>query len=326
LILFIKNVTFKIRQEIELTMTNDVPPSSQSPGFETYIESWDSRYQSVINGMPMQNGMTVDISFDNWGAKLDPATEKQIVGIYNSLEAKAKEEGVSINIKLSFGGATYPMPGLANSKAASALAQQVSGVLTYFQSQYGINFSGVDLDIESSNSSEANVSSFIQDLRTDVGPDKIISLTIPGQGWSGFYHNLATDPNVMNAVSNYQFMEYDIWVGADSLENQIKADILTYTGKAGTQAPPPNDNQTCWGLPPSKVHLGLMPGPDDQKQNLTPQAAEDLAQFAKDQGLGGVMIWSEDRDAGTDKSPPTGYPPFTFSNDILDVLNQNDYQ
>ncbi len=31
----------------------------QGPGFETYIESWDSNYQSVINGMPMQNGMTV---------------------------------------------------------------------------------------------------------------------------------------------------------------------------------------------------------------------------------------------------------------------------
>ncbi len=216
------------------------------------------------------------------------------------------------------------MPSIANAQAASALSQQVSGVLTYFQNQYGIDFSGVDLDVESASNSEANVSSFIQDLRNNIGSGKILSLTIPAQGWSGFYHDLATDPNVVNAVDSFQFMEYDIWVGADSLEDQIKADILTYTGQAGTPAPPPNNSTTCWGLPPSKVHLGLMPGPDDQNQILTPQAAEDLTQFAKDQGLGGVMIWSEDRDAGTDNSPPTGYPAFTFSNDILNILNQKD--
>lgn len=75
-------------------MSGQINPSSNQtpPSFETYIESWDSNYQTVINGMPLQNGMTVDIAFDNWGANLDPWTEGQVVGIYRALEAKAQAQ------------------------------------------------------------------------------------------------------------------------------------------------------------------------------------------------------------------------------------------
>lgn len=210
------------------------------------------------------------------------------------------------------------MPGISSPQDASHLAAQVSGVLTYFQNAYGINFSGVDLDIEAATNTETNVAAFIQDLRSNLGANKIISLTIPGQAWTGFYRDLATDPIVKASVDSYQFMEYDIWNGSDSFEDQIKADIGTYIGASGAPAPSPNGSQTCWGLPPSKIHLGLMPGNDDEREYLSLQAAQDLAQFAKDQGLGGIMIWDSDRDAGT--SGNTGNPPFTYSQDILAVL------
>lgn len=292
-------------------MDNDIEPSQ--PGFETYINWWDSQWQSMIDQMPMHNGMTIDIAFDNWGQPLDPSSEARIVAMYQEIQKAAKKQGVSsIDVKLSFGGATYGMPTLNNPADAQNLANSLSSTLQHFKTAYGIDFSGVDLDVEAATNTEPMVAEFLGDLRNNLGQDKVISLTMPGQGWGTLYQQLAMDPSVQNNVSYFQMMEYDIWPG-NSFVQQIEADVNTYIGAQGTTGPA---GLPCWGIPADKLRLGLMPGKDDQGHMLTPEDATTLTDFAKAQGLSGVMIWDSFRDGeGT-----TGYSPFTFSNDIMNDL------
>lgn len=289
---------------------------SSPSGFETYVNWWDSQWQSMIDSMPMHSGMTINIAFDNWGLPLDPATEERIVALVKEIRKAAIAKGISpdsINIKLSFGGATYGMPSLNSPQDAQALANQLSGVLQYFKTTYGIDFSGIDLDIESGYNQAQYVADFIHDLRANIG-DKVLSLTIPGQAWAGLYYQLATDPNVQDDLSYFQIMEYDIWQGTSTLKDQIEADLDVYLGPVGTKDPVMGLD--CWGIPPSKLRLGLMPGKDDMGHTLDPKAAEELAQFAKTKGLSGVMIWDTFRDG----EKVTGYDPFIFSIDLINTL------
>ena len=78
-------------------------------------------------------------------------------------------------------------------------------------------------------------------------------------------------------------MEYDIWVApGKSLPDQIEDDVNYYVKN--------------WGVDPSKIHIGLMPGKDDQGHNLSVADAQKVAQYVMSAGLGGVMTWDLDRD------------------------------
>ncbi|MGE5195814.1 MAG: glycoside hydrolase family 18 protein [Anaerolineae bacterium] len=304
-----------VANQIEQRKTDEVMTSTR---FETYVDWWDSNWKRMIDTMPMQNGMAIDVAFDNWGQPLDATKEQKIVEITKEIRSAAEQKNVSLSMKLSFGGGTYPMPILETLADASNLANRIVSCLQHFKTDYGIDFDGIDLDVESAKNNVTYVADFIKILRKELdligNPHKIISLTIPGQGWSGFYYNLATDSDVQLAIDCFEFMEYDFWQGAPTMQEQIEKDILTYIGPKG--APSSNPPQKCWGIPASKVRVGLMPGNDGDGHNLSPEAALRLSQFAMAQGLNGVMIWNAFRDG----ERHTGQAPFAYTQDILHVL------
>ncbi len=307
----------------------------ESVQYETYLESWDSGWYSALTGLPPipptsqtnYNNVALNISFASYdfpglnGLQF-ANTPTDVNTVINYVHGN---QGL---VKLAFGGASYApgnyfisqTPGWPNN--IPQLAAGIKGILDTY------SFDGVDLDIEDSNPSgvtkedfAAQLFSFIVQLRQAL-PTKIISLTIPAQGWGQYWEILAKQvaaakPSPVNYIN---FMEYDIWVNPElsSFADQIKNDIITYISPTNTA--PPTNYAAGWGIPPSLIQLGLMPGYDDNNQYLTISSAQDLTNFAIQQGLFGVMTWSLDRDAGTDPNPSTGEPPYAFSNAIRAIL------
>jgi hypothetical protein len=102
-------------------------------------------------------------------------------------------------------------------------------------------------------------------------------------------------------------MEYDIWVDPSSTyAGQIQYDIEYY--------------MTTWGVNPTKLILGLMPGRDDTSKDLTLQDALNLTAFAKNKGLQGVMTW----DANNDGKGCDGNAPYAYSMGIQSMLSKTE--
>ena len=68
-----------------------------------------------------------------------------------------------------------------------------------------------------------------------------------------------------------------------------------------------------------KIILGLMPGNDDSKRDLTLQYALNLTAFAKSTGLQGVMTWT----ANIDGDGCDGNAPYAYSLGIQSILNKS---
>ena len=261
--------------------------SSSSPSFETYLESWDGNWQKALNAFlndpNFKPGATVDISFGNFTFSTDPSGNiTGIGGLQMSLAdfqtAIDESHAKGGKVKLALGGATYGASGHMNAETAALAAQTVKQ----------FNLDGLDLDIEDAPNPQDEIA-FIHSLRTDLGPDKSISLTIPGQD-SYVYTNIL--PFVKGDVTQFNIMEYDIWPGSNYVD-QIKADIQSLIAS---------------GVDPSQINLGLMPGKDDMGHDLSVSDAANLAAFAKSDGLVGVFIWDADRDyQGIDGNPSNAY-------------------
>jgi chitinase len=261
-----------------------VGPTSNDPSFESYVESWsgESTVMEELKKMNINSSTTIDISFDSF----DFTSGNPLPGLQFSAtpqgNAQALQDIVSYihsqggHVKLSFGGATYPLGPSLQAIGPAKLALDIANVVN----TYGLD--GVDLDIEDPQSMSSGVVPFIQALAKDM-PDKEISLTVPGQDWGAQDWITACAPS----VTAINFMEYDIWQGQGAPKGQVnvaqvESDISTYVNE--------------WGIPAGKIHLGLMPGSDDMGAHLTLAQAQQLTEFAKQQGLGGVMIWDANRD------------------------------
>jgi hypothetical protein len=102
-------------------------------------------------------------------------------------------------------------------------------------------------------------------------------------------------------------MEYYIQLApGNSLVEQAEEDMKSYASQ--------------FGLSMSQMSMGLMPGVSSESNNLTVADAVELAQWAAQNGLGGVSMWDinddysgEDGGGGND----------TYANAILAVLNQS---
>jgi chitinase len=268
---------------------------AQIPEYESYIESWDSEYMTVLQNMNIQSGVVVNVAFGNFQFSNNSKT----IGGLNFSSSDLKQvisyvHGRGGQVKISLGGATYPLTSTLKSVGPQHLATSVSACVAY----YGLD--GVDLDIEDNPNAQSEIT-FIQDLRQMLGSDKIITLTVPGQDWNGTAATVI--PAVKSDVTYFNFMEYDISITPSlGFVGTIQSDIGQY--------------QTMWGLSPSQIQLGLMPGNDDEGQNLSLQDAQNLTTWAIQQGLAGIMTWDLDRDyEGT-----TGQAPFAYSNAIMDIL------
>ncbi len=307
---------------------------------ESYLETWDPKWQSVVENLPpgpgdssstSYNGVTLNVSFACYN----------FPGL-NGLQYSSGDLVTTINFvkthggkaRVSFGGASYAPPCAPNyfisqtSGWPSNYAYLASGVLSAV-SDYSLD--GVDFDIEDPQPSNVSPQQFASDLitflkqvRAGLPAGKTLSITIPAQGWGTYWFYLATGVAAIPGLVDYiNFMEYDIWVGTPTYPQQIEADLTTYMASP-TTAPAPNYSQG-WGIPAGLIQLGLMPGCDDigNQQYLSLEDSDGLASTAKSLGLYGVMTWDLNRDAGSMNTPPCPVYPtnYEYIDGIRDVLS-----
>jgi chitinase len=272
----------------------------QQPQYETYVQSWSPDTMAALRAMNINANTTIDISFASFHFTWPqgPNGPAQMGGMQMpAQDLKALVDYVHSrggHVKIAFGGAN-PAYYLSNAMNPSGLSPgAVAGAIASVVKQYGLD--GVDLDIEDKPfppypGFAASASQMIKDLSWNLeqqGSKATISLTLEGQAWLPGSYVPELIKNSQQYVSHINFMEYNIWINPigqgpgkpNSYAQQIQSDINYY--------------HQNWGVDPSKIMLGLMPGRDeyDPPNNLTLDAAKQLATWAQQTGLAGVMTWS----------------------------------
>ncbi|MEM7175114.1 MAG: glycoside hydrolase family 18 protein [Chlamydiota bacterium] len=304
--------------------------------YETYLESWDPKWQIALEGMPpvaanssnSYEGVVLDIAFAEY--KFPGLNGVQFSDMPNDVQtvvSYVQDRGGKV--KISYGGASSAL----GTYYISATVGWPSNIATLANNIKAVvndhNFDGVDFDIEDPQPSQYSAATFAQQLfnfltavRAQL-PNKIITATIPGQAWGTYWEllaqQLANDPNHPKAVDSINFMEYDLWIGSSTLEEQVLADLQTYTGATNTI--PGSNGTPGWGIPANRIQLGLMPGNDDRSQFLSVSNAGFLTSHAVSLGLVGVMTWDLNRDSGTNPIPSLeGAAPYAYSEAIRSAL------
>jgi chitinase len=284
------------------------------PQYTTYITTWGTdplaQVQNMIKNGAIQSNTSVDIAFAsyNW----DPSNPNTIPGLGNLSSAELQQivkliHSVGAKVNLSIGGANS-----AYNYYGSTMYGQPWQTATYINNAiHNYGFDGIDFDVEGQASSmpadfATQQAEVINTLR-NLNPHVFISLTLPAQAWgSGDYQQKLLNLTIGN-INTFMPMEYDLWVApSNTYVQQIQSDVEYYMHN--------------WGIPANKITLGLMPGPNDMKQDLSLQDAIQLSKWAVSQGLNGVMTWDADNDAnGID-----GNAPYAYTQGIEKVL-QSDY-
>lgn len=102
-------------------------------------------------------------------------------------------------------------------------------------------------------------------------------------------------------------MEYFIQLApGNSLVQQAEADMQSYA--------------TTFGLSMSQMGMGLMPGTSSASNDLTVADATQLAQWAAQNGLGGIFMWDLNDDYSGEDG---GGGHDTYANAIQAVLSQS---
>jgi chitinase len=279
-----------------------------SKSFTTYVTTWNSdpltQIQDMINKLVIINNTRVVIAFASFnfdtstyipGFNITLDEVKQITSLVHSHGGK---------VSLSIGGQTYPFYGSSLYQQPGFLASNINTILNICE------FDGVDFDIEDSYQNvpvdfAIQAATLINSLKS-LNPNLYISLTTAAQAWAiGCYQQQLINLTIGN-LSSWQPMEYDIWIDPTSdYYDQIQYDINFYIN--------------TWEVPPQKIILGLMPGNDDMKHDLTLQGALNLTSFAIDKNLQGVMTW----DANTDSIGLDGNAPYAYCMGIQSLLNKN---
>ena len=281
--------------------------------FSVYITYWDNnmltQVQDMIDHGVIQQNTRVILAFASFNfisgqyipgfGSVTMDDVKNIVNLVHSLSAK---------ISLSIGGATYPLASSDLYGYPGELAENINGVLKL------CGFDGVDFDIEDNSLSvptnfAETASSIINTLRS-LNSELYITLTTPGQAWAeGMYQQSLLNMTIGN-IDAWQPMEYDLWLEptedrsklTDAYTNQIQSDIKYY--------------KTTWSVPSDKIILGLMCGQDDMTHVLTLQDALNLTDFARSEGLKGMMMW----DANIDGKGCAGNAPYAYSMGVQALL------
>lgn len=275
--------------------------------YTTYVTTWGTnplqQVQDMINKGVLQVGTRIVLAFASFNFEstdyvpgidggLTMADLQQITNLVHSHGGKAS---------LSIGGATYPFTGSSLYSHPGDLANNINQVLIK------CGFDGVDFDIEdyygnvpSDFTNQAG--SLINTLRS-LNNGLYITLTTPAQAWSAGCYQQSLLNLTIGSINAWQPMEYDLWIQAGSTyDEQIAWDIQYYI--------------STWGVAPSKMILGLMPGADDLGHILSLQEALNLTDFAKGHGLQGMMTW----DANIDSTGPDGNAPYAYSMGIQSML------
>ena len=278
--------------------------------YTTYVTTWGNNPLNQIKDMAAKNVLQSNTRVVLAFASFNFESTSYIPGIDGGLTIADIQQitsfvhSVGCKISLSIGGATYPFTGSSLYSRPGDLANNINQVLTM------CGFDGVDFDIEdyfgSVPSDFANqAASLINTLRS-LNNGLYITLTTAAQAWSaGCYQQQLLNLTIGN-INAWQPMEYDLWIQSGSTyAEQIQWDVNYYLN--------------TWQVSPSKLILGLMPGPDDMGHDLTLQSALNLTDMAKTLALQGVMTW----DANIDGAGPDGNAPYAYSLGILSLLNTN---
>jgi hypothetical protein len=275
--------------------------------YSTYITYWDNdpytQVQEMINQKVILPTTRIILAF----ASFNFSSPYYIPGL-GSLTLQQVQEltalvhSVHATISLSIGGATYPFTGSDLYSQPGVLATNIN------QIAQTCNFDGIDFDIEDAASTVPSdftnqAASLINTLHS-INPNLILTLTTAAQAWAPNTYQLPLLNLTIGNLTAWQPMEYDIWVDPSSTyAGQIQYDIEYY--------------MTTWGVNPTKLILGLMPGRDDTSKDLTLQDALNLTAFAKNKGLQGVMTW----DANNDGKGCDGNAPYAYSMGIQSMLS-----
>jgi len=266
--------------------------------YTTYVTTWGNDPLTQVNDMINKNVITSSTRIVLAFASFNFASTDYIPG-FGSISLAETQQIVNLvhskggKISLSVGGATYPFYGSDLYILPDNLASNINAVLVK------CGFDGVDFDIEDSagnvpSNFANNAASLINTLKS-INSGLYITLTTAAQAWAtGCYQQSLINMTIGN-LDAWQPMEYDLWIESGSTyANQIQYDINFYLSN--------------WGVSPSKMILGLMPGKDDMGRDLTLQDALNSTSFAMQKGLKGVMTWDADIDgAGVDGNAPYAY-------------------
>ena len=282
--------------------------------FSTYVTTWGTDKVSqdpynLIQSMIQKNAIVPNTRIILAFASFNFDSTDYIPGFGNISMDEVRNitslvHSIGGKISLSVGGATYPFYGSDLYSRPGDLASNINTVCK------NCGFDGVDFDIEdyfgNVPSNFANqAASLINTLRS-LNSNLYISLTTPAQAWgAGMYQQTLLNLTIGN-INAWQPMEYDLWVDpANTYFSQIESDIQYYMNN--------------WSVDPSKIVLGLMPGPDDIPRTLSLQDSLNLTSFAMNQKLQGVMTW----DANIDSLGADGNAPFAYCMGIQSMLNKN---
>ena len=281
--------------------------------FNTYVTTWGTASQSqdplaVVQDMAAKQAITPNTTIMLAFASFNFDSSDYIPGFNNLTIEKVQQiigvvHGHGGKVSLSVGGATYPFYGSDLYFRPGDLAVNINGIVKK------CGFDGVDFDIEDSYANvpsdfATQAASLINTLRS-LNTGLYLTLTTPAQAWgAGMYQQKLLNLTIGN-INAWQPMEYDLWIDPNNTyPQQIQSDLTFYTTK--------------WGVNPSKIVLGLMPGNDDMSHDLTLQSALNLTSFAMGMGCGGVMTW----DANLDLGGVDGNASYAFIKGIQSMLGK----
>ena len=276
--------------------------------YSTYITTWNKnpldQVQDMINKSVLKSNTRIILAFASFNFDsityipgLGNMTLDDVLKVTNLVHANGGK------ISLSIGGATYAFYGSDLYSRPGDLANNINTILVK------CGFDGVDFDIEdpppAANDFVNNAASLINTLRS-LNSNLNITLTTAAQAWSSNNYQQSLLNLTIGNLNAWQPMEYDLWIDPSSdYTKQIMYDINFYL--------------SSWKVDPKKIILGLMPGNDDSKRDLTLQYALNLTAFAKSTGLQGVMTWT----ANIDGDGCDGNAPYAYSLGIQSTLNKS---
>lgn len=299
---------------------------SKAQWVEGFWESWNMHnlndFASDLSKIPANQQGTgtsvniIDVAFSDFSFTRD-SNGRLLFGYLNGLngpdglkfnanklkQAVAAAKANGAKVKISFGGATFQMYTRIKSEAeAVAFAALIAEAVNFYK------FDGVDFDIEEKVTLASIQIALIKALRSNLGSSKTISYTMPATA-QNYEPYLSTIIGIKGYVDYFNIMAFDVyWRGYDA-----PTDFLSLKSKTG--------------VPLSKIVWGIMPGcSDDPNENTTLEEAKSYAQWAKNNGLKGMMIWSLNRDTNhrtgaTACVYQTGQPDGTYINAIAAVFS-----
>ena len=178
-----------------------------------------------------------------------------------------------------------------------------AGFATFIQRYSTSKLLGFDFDIEA-NQTEATIRDLVQRVKVaqQSQPRLRFSFTLAtfaASDGSGASLN-ATGHKVMQALQEFGVRDYVINLMVMNYGPATAASCVMRQGRcdmAASAAQAVQNLRAKYGLATSQVAVTAMLGVNDVVENIfTPQDAQQLARFAKAQGLAGVHYWSLDRD------------------------------